>query len=46
MAYQLRQLLGDLCERPEHGAGSSIEQALDSMDDVIGMLEPVEEAHS
>lgn len=41
MAYELHRLLGELCDLPEHGPGSSVADAWDRMDDVIGLLEPV-----
>ena len=40
MAWELHQLLGQLNDRPEHGAGSCVEFAWDLMDQVIGYLEP------
>jgi hypothetical protein len=42
MAYELHRLLGELNDRPENGEGSCVEDAWNRMDDVIGMLEPVE----
>ena len=42
MAHELHRLLGELYDTPEGGPGSCIEDAWDRMDDVIGMLEPVE----
>jgi hypothetical protein len=38
MAVELRDLLGKLCDLPEHGAGSPIERAWDQMDEVIEAL--------
>jgi hypothetical protein len=40
MAYELHRLLGNLFDRPEHGPGSSVEDAWNHMDDVIALLEP------
>jgi hypothetical protein len=37
------RLLGELYDRPEGGPGSCVEDAWNRMDDVIGMLQPVEE---
>jgi len=39
MAYELRKLLEDLYNLPDHGQGSCVEGARDHMDYVIGMLE-------
>jgi hypothetical protein len=44
MAYELHRLLGELNDRPENGEGSCVEDAWNRMDDVIGMLEPEEDA--
>jgi hypothetical protein len=46
MAYELHRLLGDLYDRPspDGGPGSCVEDAWNRMDDVIGMLEPEEDA--
>jgi hypothetical protein len=38
-AYGLHNLLGQLYDRPEHGADSYVEHAWDHMDDVIRLLE-------
>jgi hypothetical protein len=43
MAYELHRLLGELYGRSEGGPGSSVEDAWNRMDDVIGMLEPLPE---
>jgi hypothetical protein len=40
MAYELQRLLGEICDLPWHGLGSSTEQAWDRMDDVIWYLDP------
>lgn len=40
MAYELQALLGELNDRPEFGEGSPVWDALDRMEDVIGLLEP------
>ena len=42
MAYELHRLLGELYDRPEGGPGSSVEDAWNRMDDVIGLLEPIQ----
>jgi hypothetical protein len=39
MAYELHRVLGEICELPEHGAGTRAEQAWDLMDDVISYLD-------
>jgi hypothetical protein len=44
MAYELSRLLGELTYRPEHGEGSCVADAWDKLEDVIGMLEPDEDA--
>lgn len=40
MAIELRGLLGELCDLPENGPGSAIDDAWNRMDDVVEMLEP------
>lgn len=42
MSHELQRLLEELCLLPEHGPESCVGDALERMDDVIGMLEPVE----
>jgi hypothetical protein len=44
MAYELRCLLGEVNGRPENGAGSAVEDAWNRMEDVIGLLEPPDDA--
>ena len=40
MAIELQRLLGELCDLPENGPGSAIDDAWNRMDDVVEMLEP------
>ncbi len=40
MAIELQPLLGELCDLPENGPGSAIDDAWNRMDDVTHMLEP------
>jgi hypothetical protein len=40
LAYELQTLLGELVYQPEFGEGSPVDDALNRMDDVIGMLQP------
>ena len=40
MAVELHRLLGELCDLPENGPGSAIDDAWSRMDDVVEMLEP------
>lgn len=40
IAIQLHRLLGELCDLPENGPGSAIDDAWNRMDDVLEMLEP------
>jgi len=42
MALELHRMLGDLCDLPENGPGSAIDDAWSRMDDVVEMLEPQE----
>jgi hypothetical protein len=39
MACDLHSLLGDINDKPEHGAGSRIERAWDRMDEIIALLD-------
>ena len=39
MAYELRNLLGELFERPEHGRDSAVEEAWDRAKEIIDVLE-------
>lgn len=40
MAYELHQLLGEVCEEPGNGEGTPVGSALDLMGDVLEHLEP------
>ncbi len=39
-ANELHNLLGEICDQPQHGMGSCLEQAWDLMDDVVWYLDP------
>jgi hypothetical protein len=39
-ANELHNLLGEICDQPQHGLGSCVEQAWDLMDDVVWYLDP------
>lgn len=41
MARELSSLLGELNKLAENGDGSSVDDAWNRMDDVIGLLEPL-----
>jgi len=46
MALELHRLLGELCDLPENGPGSALDDAWNRMDDVVEMLEPQDIADS
>jgi hypothetical protein len=40
IAHELHSLLGEICDRPEHGVGTCVEAAWDRMDEVLWLLDP------